>query len=229
MPNRQRPIDATDSFAAAMVLVDETGRVHRINAVAHALVCAGGLTIEDGCLVSPDINLLTSSQCRTNELVEPSHVLRLGHLHMILRRLPDESTDIFGHTKGWCAVSITGPMVESLCRRLHLITSFAATRAEAAVGDLLTQGLSIGAIAGHLQRTPATVRTHLKRLFEKTSTSSQSALIALIDAGYVAVHKPWRVKRVQSGVLGFIGVPTVQGFAHQVAIAKTQRLTTRSR
>lgn len=57
---------------------------------------------------------------------------------------------------------------------------FDLTPAEARFAERLTAGLSVADICTELQITDNTARTHLKRIFSKTSTTRQSELISLI-------------------------------------------------
>lgn len=48
---------------------------------------------------------------------------------------------------------------------------------------MLVQGLSVSEISESLEVTSNTVRTHLKRIFDKTDIASQSQLVRLILTG----------------------------------------------
>jgi DNA-binding CsgD family transcriptional regulator len=63
-----------------------------------------------------------------------------------------------------------------------LATAFGLTGAEARVLSALLEGLSLADTAARFQITVNTVRWHLKRLFEKTSTNRQSDLIRLASS-----------------------------------------------
>jgi DNA-binding CsgD family transcriptional regulator len=61
-----------------------------------------------------------------------------------------------------------------------LRAAYGLTAAEARLAGLLAAGVSLDEAAGTLRVTRETARCHLKRLFDKTDTRRQSALIALI-------------------------------------------------
>lgn len=63
---------------------------------------------------------------------------------------------------------------------------YGLTRSEARLALLLAQGHSISEIAHILGITPNTARTHLKRIFSKTDTNRQGALVKLI----LSDHRP---------------------------------------
>lgn len=64
--------------------------------------------------------------------------------------------------------------VQTLCEAYDL------TAAESRVAELIGSGLSTPVVAARLAVSPATVRTHLARVFDKTGLHTQSALVALL-------------------------------------------------
>jgi DNA-binding CsgD family transcriptional regulator len=59
--------------------------------------------------------------------------------------------------------------------------AFGLTGREAEVASLLAEGASLATISRRLRVEPATARTHLKRIFEKTRTGRQTELVALLS------------------------------------------------
>lgn len=64
---------------------------------------------------------------------------------------------------------------------------YGLTRAEARLAALLAQDLSLADAADELSVSQHTVRTHVKRIFSKTTTERQSGLIRLLLSGPAAV------------------------------------------
>jgi DNA-binding CsgD family transcriptional regulator len=60
---------------------------------------------------------------------------------------------------------------------------YGLTRAEARLAALLAQDLSLADAADELSVSQHTVRTHVKRIFSKTTTERQSGLIRLLLSG----------------------------------------------
>lgn len=60
---------------------------------------------------------------------------------------------------------------------------YALTRAEAVVATLLVEGLKVDEIAGRLEVSTATVRTHVRRVLDKTEARGQSDLIRILLSG----------------------------------------------
>jgi DNA-binding CsgD family transcriptional regulator len=65
---------------------------------------------------------------------------------------------------------------------------YGLTRAEARVAKLLVDGLKVDEIANRQDVTTATVRTHVRRVLEKTETRGQSDLIRVLVSGPGAVR-----------------------------------------
>ena len=59
--------------------------------------------------------------------------------------------------------------------------AFGLTGREAEVASLLAEGASLATISRRLRVEPATARTDLKRIFEKTRTGRQTELVALLS------------------------------------------------
>jgi DNA-binding CsgD family transcriptional regulator len=59
---------------------------------------------------------------------------------------------------------------------------YALTASEATVAAAIADGIAPGQIARATRRSPETVRKHLKRVLQKTQTTSQSELASLIAA-----------------------------------------------
>ena len=74
-------------------------------------------------------------------------------------------------------LSVETEMVEPLRKR------FGLTPAEARLAALLASDFTLDEAAEHLDLTVGTVRTRLKRLFEKTGTNRQASLVRLIVTG----------------------------------------------
>ncbi|MCC6452617.1 MAG: helix-turn-helix transcriptional regulator [Acidobacteria bacterium] len=74
---------------------------------------------------------------------------------------------------------------EAVLRKLYDLTP-----AEAAVASRLAKGESVEQICDHLTITANTCRTHLKRIYSKTSTSRQGELISLILTSIATIPDP---------------------------------------
>jgi DNA-binding CsgD family transcriptional regulator len=79
-------------------------------------------------------------------------------------------------------VLIVDPSAPSRAAASAIQTTFGLTAAEARVAVLIGSGLSGPATAAMLGISPSTVKTHLKRCFEKTGVHSQVGLARILGA-----------------------------------------------
>jgi DNA-binding CsgD family transcriptional regulator len=79
-------------------------------------------------------------------------------------------------------VLIVDPSAPSRAAASAIQTTFDLTAAEARVAVLIGSGLSGPATAAMLGISPSTVKTHLKRCFEKTGVHSQVGLARILGA-----------------------------------------------
>jgi DNA-binding CsgD family transcriptional regulator len=79
-------------------------------------------------------------------------------------------------------VLIVDPSAQSRTTAAAIQTTFGLTPAEARVAVLIGSGLSGPETAAMLGISPSTVKTHLKRCFEKTGVHSQVALARILGA-----------------------------------------------
>lgn len=86
--------------------------------------------------------------------------------------------DIFNKSCALMVVTAVGsggpPDVRVICGLFDL------TRAEAAVAQMLTKGLSVAQVSANLRISQETVRTHIKSLFRKTGVNRQAQLVRLL-------------------------------------------------
>jgi DNA-binding CsgD family transcriptional regulator len=78
------------------------------------------------------------------------------------------------------AVFIVDPEQQLVQAPEILADMFGLTRKEAEVAARLAEGKSVQQLAGELGMRYETARTHMRRIFDKTSTSRQSGLVSLI-------------------------------------------------
>jgi DNA-binding CsgD family transcriptional regulator/PAS domain-containing protein len=91
-------------------------------------------------------------------------------------------------------IFIAEPGVQARIDPEFLAESFRLTRREAAVAALLAGGLDLKGVAEALHLGIGTVRTHLKHVFEKTDTRSQTALVRKLQSFGVQRDSPSRAR-----------------------------------
>jgi DNA-binding CsgD family transcriptional regulator len=181
---------ALDSFAAAVLLVDERlGLVHA-NAPAKVMLEAGDpVQLHQGRIAVPHavaLDALTSAvaHCATSELelgqrgigvplrrrsgeACVAHVLplRMGQIRPGLS--PNATAAVF------IAPAVSPPQLPGDA----LALLYDLTPAETRVFELLAGGKTQAAIAAQLGIAPSTVKTHLLKVFEKTGINRQAELV----------------------------------------------------
>jgi DNA-binding CsgD family transcriptional regulator len=123
----------------------------------------------------------------TAKLVAPRRVYlrspegRLA-LVMVISMLRGELASICSPAQPCAAVFVHAPSEPRIDAATILREAFRLTPAEARLAALVADGTSVFDCAERLHVSAATVRTQLRRLFEKTSTQKQSQLVAVLDA-----------------------------------------------
>lgn len=173
----------------AALILDRAGRLKVWTAAADRLLGHGDLRLKDGRLSTRD-----PSDLRLGHAIERARTVRdlsdmapqavltrdADGLAYPLEVLPLPARHGFDFEAG--VVILARPPRDIDRRAAHVAGMvFGLTRAEAAVAGLLTAGLSAADIAHRQGVSVGTVRTHIRRLFEKTETRTQIGLIAAIS------------------------------------------------
>jgi DNA-binding CsgD family transcriptional regulator/PAS domain-containing protein len=186
--------DTVDHFAVGTILLDDSGRLLRMNHVAERVVRErDGLTLQGGRLRTGDRDstqklerliedALAAQNARRPSVVEALRVERPsgnGHIGLLIRPVPvSQWTD--GKAGPSVAVFIGQPGDAPVVSPEILQNLFAFTRAEASVASLLAEGLSVEDTARTLGISIHTARSHVRSLFSKTGVSRQTELVLLI-------------------------------------------------
>ena len=182
--------DSLDLVPLGVVVLDGGGKVIRMNRYADAwakrgdafVVLRGELRIVSAD-ASAQLTRLVASALRASAgegfgaggaLLVPL-VGGRRPLHFVVAPLPARA----GQRRDAVAILISGPPPDaSLEGPVSALYGF--TAAEARVVAELVSGSDVVAAAANLNVTPATIRTHLKRIFAKTGTFRQAELVALL-------------------------------------------------
>src|SRR5690606_3801767 len=123
--------------------------------------------------------MLSQSGESASENVQRVAIVRNGQNPLLLRiqRLSGEM-DLFAHSVGLCVINV--PEKQRTAPPHVLKQAFALTEQEAAIAALLCEGHSLREISEATGRSYETVRTHMKSILQKTGTSRQGELIALV-------------------------------------------------
>jgi DNA-binding CsgD family transcriptional regulator len=183
------------------LLLDSAGRITLANPSAEALLRAGdGLTIdrngglqlaaafpaERSALSQALAQSLAVASGTGDELGNPLRLTRpsgAAPLLVLPVPLPAPAFALWAMTEqARVLVLVIDPSVRSRAAAASVRATFGLTDAEARVAALVGSGFSGPEAAAMLRVSPATVKTHLKRCFEKTGVHSQVGLARIIGA-----------------------------------------------
>jgi DNA-binding CsgD family transcriptional regulator/GAF domain-containing protein len=183
-----------NSFNRGVVLLDETGRVMTINRSAlNILEGRDGLAFEDNGIraVLPEENLRlktllqsafgedSSRRPVTDRTMLVSRASAATPLSVLVAPLAKAASP-FLEPRARAAVFISDPERCPDCAQGILKGLYGFTEAESRLAVCLMRGFSLEESSAHLGIALNTARTHLKRLFTKTSTNRQGELVHVL-------------------------------------------------
>jgi DNA-binding CsgD family transcriptional regulator len=183
--------------STAVFLVDAGGRVIFMNGCASRIaVMRDGIAVENGELRGPRVAdtmrirelLADAVKTSSHEGRGPGGMLAVGRpsgrrpLTLIVSPMLRRPTDLPGTDGAAAMVFVSNPDQVAVPDDAALRALYALTPAEAKLTKLRVQGLSLNEAAARLGLRRETVRSRVKSVFEKTTTCSQSELVALILA-----------------------------------------------
>ena len=191
-------LDALDHLPLAAIIVDRKATVLYSNTRADVIIKRS-----DGLTINAESRLETMSQIQTNELDKmignSSTISRLsqseaGNTTKISRIgtevcyevqvSPLVAEDYIGLTNPPRAlILISDPLDMATLPQQSLVDLYGLTPTEAKITSLIVKGTSVQNIAVELSISVYTVRQHLKGVFRKTATASQSDLVRLVLSG----------------------------------------------
>lgn len=181
--------EAFELSGKAVVLLDRSGRLVRANASAEALL-GDDLKIVRQRLVSSDPNATAALERALHALfwhsdgqvLVPPVVLPRQSLRPVVAypsRFPRAVVDHFSAYRAVVVLVDLEPPASSVAGDLMQV--FDLTRAEARLADRLLSGHSLDSAAADLNLAYETVRSMIKRVFDKTGTKRQGELVALLS------------------------------------------------
>lgn len=194
---REAALAALDQVPIGVIIVSDLGSVLESNHVANEILALNdGLTVDRHGLKAHTREatvslheLIGAATCAdghvdtaatdTIALERPSGRSRLA---VTVCRLPLASR-FLGSRRRAAAIYVTDPETRIDLDPGKLRQLYKLTPAEARLAALLAQGLRLEDAATDLGVSLNTVRTHLKRIFSKTETDRQAALVRLILSG----------------------------------------------
>lgn len=186
--------DALDAFRHAIIIVDRAGRLIFANRKAQTMLAAGtGVRASSHGLTCPTAAATSRLRAMISMATSEEAHLRVGGAMLVDRAAPDGPLQVLvsslGSQRGVASIRHSGRVamlsileptptpggVEGV-----LIALYGLTPAEARVACDVGSGRNPNEVADVLGLTPATVRTHLHRVFAKTDTRRQAELVRLL-------------------------------------------------
>jgi DNA-binding CsgD family transcriptional regulator len=174
-----------DSFSAPSAVVSQDMSVTYANPALESLLrCSTDVVVTSGRLrlsaPSTDIELqravshaTRSGGPRVGDVVRVPRSAATRPL--VVHVLPLRNDD-----RRYALVVIVDPDVRREPPKQLLRRVFSLTQAEAEVALRISRGDSVAAIAGQLLLSPATIKTHLQHVYDKTDTHRQAELVRLV-------------------------------------------------
>ncbi len=191
---RDTAVRVLDLFAMAVVVLDERARITGQNQAAldvlgrrDGLSIVGDRFVGATPRVTQQIATAVDSVARAPSEPGASASVALavprthgqGNYSLLFCRLPASSPcNVLAGVK--VAVFISEPSSRRVPNEEALISLFGLTAAEARLATKLANGMTLEQAASNLSVTRETIRTHLKRIFDKTSTTRQADLARLL-------------------------------------------------
>jgi len=176
---------AVERMASGMILIDAQRVVRGINAAARRISGdVEGLSISNGRLILTDPTLAAAIEACAEGRADTGGVSVLldrqggehgiaAHVMPLSRRIGDASTDAIA------ALFLTDPVQQGQPPMDSFVARYGLTPSETRVLLAMLEGKSPRAIAIAQGVSMPTVRTHLSRLYAKTGTDGQAAVVRL--------------------------------------------------
>jgi DNA-binding CsgD family transcriptional regulator len=175
----------------AFCLVDRGGLVLYANAAAEQIANrSNGVTIEAGRMTLPyprrqselleAIRRVAGTNGASFSHLKTGTASRKTPYRLLVFSVPDSGVLPFGVSQPSAAVLILDSESEFTADPTVLKELYSLTPTESRITGQLVLGRSIEDIAGEMNASVQTVRTHVKRILSKTSTTRQGELISLV-------------------------------------------------
>jgi|GEM_PF-2444170 len=190
--------DAMNRLPIGVIVVDAFSRPLRMNRSARAIIeTDDGLalgrdglhgTVDGQAVRMRDIIWRTGRAASSKKKTDSSGAIALERpsgyrpLSVVVTPLRTES-HYFDKDRPAALIFVSDPETHPDIDENRLSSLYGLTRAEARLAALLAQDLSLADAADELDVSQHTVRTHVKRIFSKTTTERQSGLIRLLLSG----------------------------------------------
>jgi DNA-binding CsgD family transcriptional regulator len=195
--------DTLDGLQAGMFLVDRAGRLMHTNAAGRAMLDEGNVLHANGKLVALDVQ--GDNALREILLAASSSDAALGEKRISVRLTARDGAEYITHVlpltsgarrrAGQSYAAVAAIFVQKVGHDAApglgmLVEQFGLTGAEVRVLTAIMDHGGVAEVASALKLSPATVRTHLRHVFEKTGVRRQADLVKLMTSYPTPVVSP---------------------------------------
>jgi DNA-binding CsgD family transcriptional regulator len=195
---------ALDMWPRGVIVLDDEGRTLLTNRAAEEIVRRGdGLTMgldgrlrgtqadgsaRLGAAIHAARRTASKQRARESDVVLLARRQSLNPLQVFVAPLSDHRT-ILPDPRGSTVLFITDPDAKAETDEPLMMRLYRFTAAEARLAALLIRGADVKTCADRLGVTQHTVRTHLKRILEKTNSRRQSEFLRVVMNGPLMVRQ----------------------------------------
>lgn len=187
--------DTLDGLQAGMFLVDRAGKLVHANAAGRSMLEEGNVLHANGTLVALDAK--SDAALREILLAAGNSDTALGDKRISARLLARDGVEYVTHVlpltagarrrAGQPYAAVAAIFVQRVGHDASpaiamLVQQFGLTAAEVRVLVAMMDDGGVAAVASALHLSPATVRTHLRHVFEKTGVRRQADLVKLMTS-----------------------------------------------
>jgi DNA-binding CsgD family transcriptional regulator len=192
---------ALDGLVTGLILVGSGAKVLYMNQAAEEIIRSrAGLLVEGGTLKALRSNDTSALQALIGAAAQTSarHAQHAGGTLEIKRLIGPPLELMVSPIRAHPVSTLTEPAVAALYVTVpqevrfesQVLACYGLTPTEIKVAQAIAQGLSGSQAAASLGIRYNTLKTHLKRIFQKTHTRRQADLLRLMGAGAISVRPP---------------------------------------
>lgn len=187
--------DTLDGLQAGMFLVDRTGKLVHANSAGRNMLAEGNVLHANGTLVALDAK--SDAALREILLAAGNSDMALGDKRIAVRLIARDGAEYVTHVlpliagarrrAGQSYAAVAAIFVQRVGHDASpaigmLVQQFGLTGAEVRVIVAIMDYGGVAEVASALRLSPATVRTHLRHVFEKTGVRRQADLVKLMTS-----------------------------------------------
>ena len=184
-----------DLIPFGIILLDESNQIIQLNQLAELVIAeADGLRVTQNALCASSPNghqrlrpaVAKAAATRNQDADTEAEIITLlrsprrAPLEILVTPLRRQLHTAFAQGSPSIAVLVWDPERTPPLRRERIRHMYQLTAAEATVTEGLARGMAVVELARELRVQTNTIRTHLKRIYDKTGARRQSELVRLL-------------------------------------------------